>query len=403
MTVQECATPQGTGMAPVDPPAQNVVMPSALTMERVRRDVEVVASAGLDLPTFLTEIESSIARVLRPVATCIATIDPTTAMITSDYKFGDLAGRDEHDMLWGLVEYSSDDPTTFADLAVVRGNAVGMHLHNGGDLMASLRSREVTAGAYGYGDELRLVAAVDGRAWGGIAFYREPTDEPFDDDDVAFASALSPVLGRGFMIGLLAGAGQRVDHTDPVDAGAAVIIIDNQDRISQISVGAEERLRQIMAHTRTGGLAPIAAFVAAARRYASGATTAVPRGRLRLHDGRWFVLQASPMTSRDGVTGDVVITIEDARPPEIVPLVVEAFGLTTRERDVARLVLQGAETKEIATSLHMSPYTVQDHLKSIFTKAGVRSRRELMGKIFFDQYLPRRGAQVGPNGWFTGS
>jgi DNA-binding CsgD family transcriptional regulator len=388
-------------MAPVEPLEQNVDMPSALTMERVRRDVEVVASAGLDLPTFLAEIEGSIARVLRPVATCIATIDPATTIVTSDYKFGDLAGRDEHDMLWGLVEYGSDDPTTFADLAAVPGHAVGMHLHNNGDLMSSRRSREVTSGAYGYGDELRLVAAVDGRAWGGIAFYRGPSDEPFDEHDVAFASSLSPILGRGFRAGLLARAGQQVDRADAVDSSAAVIIVDGKDRITQISLGAEERLRQVMAHTRTAGFGPIAGLVAAARRYASGATTTVPRGRLRLHDGRWFVLQASPMASRDGVTGDVVITIEDARPPEIVPLVVEAFGLTARERDVTQLVLQGAETKEIATSLHVSPYTVQDHLKSIFTKAGVRSRRELMARVYFDQYLPRMGTQVGPSGWFT--
>ena len=373
-------------------------MPSALTAERVRRDVEVVASAGLDLPTFLAEVEASLRRVLRPIATCVATVDPATSIVTSDYKFGDLAGRDEHDVLWGLIEYGGEERTSFVDIAAMPGRAVGMHLHTHGDLARSLRAREVTGGAYGYGDELRLVATVEGRPWGAMAFYRGTDDDPFDAADVAFASTLSTVLASGFMAGLLA---QSAHSIDAVDAGPAVIIVDGRDQITQISVGAEERLRQVMASTRTAGLGPVAALVAAARRYASGAGSTVPRGRLRLRDGRWVVLHASPMAARDGVTGDVVITIEDARPPEIVPLIVEAFGLTPRERDVAQLVLQGEETKDIATRLHLSAYTVQDHLKSIFAKAGVRSRRELMGKVYVDQYQPRLGGSVAPNGWFV--
>jgi DNA-binding CsgD family transcriptional regulator len=375
-------------------------MPSALTVERVRRDVEVVASAGLDLPTFLEEIVTSMRRVLRPVATCVATIDPATSIVTSDYKFGDLAGRDEHDLLWGLIEYGGEETTSFADVATMPGHAVAMHLHTHGDLARSQRTRELTRPAYGYSDELRLVAIVDGRPWGGLAFYRAADDGPFDEHDVAFASTLSSILASGFMAGLLARAGQRIDT---VDVGPAVIIVDSSDQVSQISIGAEERLRQVMASTRTAGLGPIAALVSAARRYACGTGTVVPRGRLRLRDGRWLVLQASPMAGRDGVTGDVVITIEEARPPEIVPLVVEAFGLTPRERDVTQLVLQGVETKDIASTLHLSAYTVQDHLKAIFTKAGVRSRRQLMGKVFFDQYQPRLGNDVGPSGWFAPS
>jgi DNA-binding CsgD family transcriptional regulator len=112
--------------------------------------------------------------------------------------------------------------------------------------------------------------------------------------------------------------------------------------------------------------------------------------------GDSFALHA---TTFDGAPAAIV---EAPRPAVLADQIIRAWGLTKREREVVSRVLAGEATKEIAGGLQISEYTVQDHLKAIFDKAGVSSRRELVAALLQQHYLPEmaRGATPSPYGWY---
>ena len=56
-------------------------------------------------------------------------------------------------------------------------------------------------------------------------------------------------------------------------------------------------------------------------------------------------------------------------------------GLTTTERDVSRLVAEGLTNREVARRLHVSPHTVNTHLRHVFEKLSVSNRAELAATV----------------------
>ncbi len=55
--------------------------------------------------------------------------------------------------------------------------------------------------------------------------------------------------------------------------------------------------------------------------------------------------------------------------------------LTAQERQIAQLARDGLSNPEIGTRLFLSPPTVECHLRKVFTKLGIRSRRELANTL----------------------
>lgn len=59
----------------------------------------------------------------------------------------------------------------------------------------------------------------------------------------------------------------------------------------------------------------------------------------------------------------------------------DRFALTPREREVARLLIDGANTAEIALALSIAPSTVAIHVKGILAKTGSKTRAAAVGRM----------------------
>jgi DNA-binding CsgD family transcriptional regulator len=96
----------------------------------------------------------------------------------------------------------------------------------------------------------------------------------------------------------------------------------------------------------------------------------------RAVDGRWIRIEAAPLEGADD--GKIAIMLRSATAAETFALLCRAYALTRRERELVAALIAGLDTRALTEHLVISRHTVQDHLKSIFDKVGVRSRRELL-------------------------
>jgi DNA-binding CsgD family transcriptional regulator len=143
-----------------------------------------------------------------------------------------------------------------------------------------------------------------------------------------------------------------------------------------------DHLLPLIGHGSTRLPLPVSVYAVAAAltRAEQARSSPLPSARVRAATGGWLNLHASRLAGSSGEQR-IAVVVEPADPHSALGILLAAHGLSTREREVARLVLRGASTRVISESLHISGHTVQDHLKSIFDKVGVRSRRDLVGML----------------------
>jgi DNA-binding CsgD family transcriptional regulator len=62
-------------------------------------------------------------------------------------------------------------------------------------------------------------------------------------------------------------------------------------------------------------------------------------------------------------------------------LIARDLGLSLREAELAALLVKECDVTLVAQRLHISIHTARTHLKSIFSKTGIRSQTELVRRI----------------------
>jgi DNA-binding CsgD family transcriptional regulator len=351
--------------------------------QRASDKIARLAGQGLDLVSFWRASTEALARAVpHDAAPCWFTLDPASLLVTSHFD----EGVPELPPQWLIHEYYQDDVNKLADVARSERGLSTLHEATGGDPASSPRWHfNMTLG----GDQ-ELIAALRtpaGQVWGALGLYREPGQPLFHHEELAFVQAVAPALAEGARRALL--VGEAVDPEGPDAPG--LLVLTDKGEVESTTPGVERWLRELPDGDWDADTLPSAVRAIAGRALRTAEYPDEPGqvavSRVLSRSGTWVVLHGASLVSGD--TRRVAVIVEPAHPARIAPLLMSAYGLTEREQEVTRLVLQGNSTAEIAERLVVSAHTVQQHLKRIFDKTGVRSRRDLVGKVFFAHYEPR--------------
>lgn len=338
---------------------------------------------GLDTAALRHEVLQRLRSLVSVDAAFFATIDPVTLLFTSMISEDPLRAAAP---LFLDNEFGAADVNRFADLAARADPIDSLDAATRGKRSASRRFTEIMA-PLGLGDELRVVLRSGSHSWGVLCLHRSRAESGFSATDVAVVRRIAPHVAEGLRRAQLADTATAA----PWATAAGIVLLDNELRLVSMNPAAERWLAEIGdADWPTWDELPVPVYTVASRARAESGRAAAdaadrssesnrPEVRLRTSNGGWVVVHASRMTGPGG--GHTAVVIESASPQHLVSVLLAARGLTPAQERVAALVLRGLTTREIGAQGHISVHTVQEHLKAIFDKFGVRSRRELVAAV----------------------
>ncbi len=338
--------------------------------DRVVRDIAALCGRGMPWSSLWPSLRRRLREVVPFEAWALATTDPTTLLPTAGMREGL-----PESYCWSILknETESDDFDQLGALTRASSHVGVLGISTGGRPERSARYREILD-PNGLERQARAVCVAGGGCWAWLDLYRERGSREFTPVEARTLDRVAWHMAEAIRVSLLFADGPA---RAPEDAAGIVLLGPDFDLLSA-DPAAERWLVELEAVGDPGGPIPLSVRAVAGMCGRAG-DMGPPRARVRTRGGRWLVLHAFRPRGLAGVATAVVI--EPAAPLELAEVRVRAFGLTAAERRVLQLTLLGLSTKEIASSLGISPYTARDHLTHVFDKTGARSRGQLFALL----------------------
>lgn len=346
--------------------------------EALFRSVKRLCHAGLDSVSLRREVAARMVPKLGFEAHAFSTCDPDTGLMTHTVADGVPPALAR---LYLEELYPRHCACLTMDLPRV-GVGVYTSAHN-----TPAMQRELAADGIRW--QLHASFTSAGRLWGTWCLMRERQPARADARGRALLERLVPHVARGLR------AAARIDRAmsgapGDRDGGAGVIVLDERDRPILRTAPAAAWLADLADDgLRLSDDLPMAVHALTSRLRRSPVDVAPSlRARARGASGRWYTLRASlAEPDAQGVSASVVV-VQPAAVREIAGLLTQLYDLSARECEVVAAVARGESTKAIAASLGVSAHTVLEHIERACQKIGVRGRKALVAKLFFDGYSP---------------